>query len=106
MWKMASPALKAKLKESLSMKGKWDSARRELQQEVADLQRSNADQDRIRKNLGETPAEVEVYNTHLKQLDAQEKEVDALTAKQKKLMTDEFEARKKVNSYLANLSVQ
>jgi chromosome segregation ATPase len=100
----ASTALKNKLKEALSIKGEWDTARRELQQIVADLQRLNADQDRIRKNLRETPAEAEVYKTYLKKLDAQEKEIDALTARQKKLMTEEFEARKKYDAYLGNLS--
>ena len=100
----ASPALKNKLKEALSIKGEWDTARRELQQIVADLQRLNQDQDRIRKNLRETPAEAEVYKTYLKKLDAQEKEIDALTARQKKLMGEEFEARKKFDQYLANLS--
>jgi hypothetical protein len=102
--KEVSPALKAKLKEALSIKGEWDSARRELQQVQADLQRLNADQDRIRKNLRETPAEAEVYKTYLKKLNDQETEIDSLTTKQKKLMTEEFEARKKVDNYLANLS--
>ena len=74
-----APALKTKLKEALSIKGEWDAARRELQQVVADLQRLNADQDRIRKNLRETPAEAEVYETYLKKLNDQEKEIDALT---------------------------
>jgi len=32
----------------------------------ADLARLNADQDRIRKNLGETPREADVYQTYLK----------------------------------------
>ena len=41
---------------------------RELAQVVADLQRLNADQDRIRKNLRETPKEAEVYETYLKKL--------------------------------------
>ena len=75
----ASPALKQKLKEALTIKGEWDAARRELQQVVADLQRLNADQDRIRKNLRETPKEAEVYKTYLKKLSDQEKEIDALT---------------------------
>jgi hypothetical protein len=69
-----------------------------------DLQRLNQDQDRIRKNLRETPAEAEVYKTYLKKLNDQEKEIDALTVKQKKLMSEEFEARKKVDQYLANLT--
>ena len=34
----------------------------------------------------------------------QEKEIDTLTTKQKKLMTDEFAARKKYEDYLANIS--
>jgi predicted nucleic acid-binding Zn-ribbon protein len=88
----------------LTIKGEWDSSRRELQQIVTDLQRLNADQDRIRKNLRETPKEAEVYTTYLKKLNEQEKEIDALTAKQKSLMTDEFESRKKYDHYLANIS--
>jgi predicted nucleic acid-binding Zn-ribbon protein len=71
---------------------------------VADLQRLNADQDRIRKNLRETPPEAEVYKTYLKKLNDQEKEIDGLTAKQKELMAKEFEARKRYEDYLANLS--
>ena len=88
----------------MKIKGEWDTARRDLQQIVTDLQRLNADQDRIRKNLRETPKEAEVYATYLKKLNDQEKEIDALTAKQKSLMTDEFESRKKYDHYLANIS--
>ena len=100
----ASPALKQKLTEALTIKAGWDTQVRELAQVVADLQRLNADQDRIRKNLANTPKEAEVYQTYLKKLSDQEKEIDALTAKQKKLMTDEFTARKKFEDYLANIS--
>lgn len=100
----ASPGLKAKLAEALRIKGEWDVARRDLQQVNADLQRLNQDQERIRKNLRETPREAEVYQTYLKKLSDQEKEIDGLTAKQKKLMDGEFAARKKYEDYLANLS--
>ncbi len=100
----ASPALKAKLTEALTIKGVWDNSLRELNQIVADLQRLNLDQDRIRKNLASTPKEAEVYQTYLKKLSDQEKEIDALTAKQKKLMGEEFTAKKKFEDYLANLS--
>jgi hypothetical protein len=100
----ASPALKEQLKKALEVKGGWDVARRELAQVVADLQRLNVDQDRIRKNLRETPKEAEVYATYLKKLSDQEKEIDALTAKQKKLMDDEFNTRKKYDDFLANIS--
>jgi len=71
---------------------------------VADLQRLNQDQDRIRKNLRETPKEAEVYETYLKKLSAQEKEIDALTAKQKKLMEEEFTTRKKFDDYLVGIT--
>ena len=42
--------------------------------------------------------------TRLKKLAAQEKEIDALTARQKALMTDEFQARKKYEDYLTTIS--
>jgi hypothetical protein len=100
----ASPALKEQLKKALEVKATWDTARRELAQVVADLQRLNVDQDRIRKNLRETPKEAEVYATYLKKLSDQEKEIDALTGKQKKLMDDEFNTRKKYDDFLANIS--
>ena len=100
----ASPALKQKLTQALAIKGEWDAARRELAQVVADLQRLNADQDRIRKNLRETPKEAEVYATYLKKLSDQEKEIDALTTMQKKLMDDEFKTRKRYDDYLAGIT--
>jgi hypothetical protein len=100
----ASPALKEQLKKALEVKADWDTARRDLAQVVADLQRLHTDQDRIRKNLRETPKEAEVYATYLKKLSDQEKEIDALTAKQKKLMDDEFNTRKKYDDFLANIS--
>jgi hypothetical protein len=100
----ASPALKERLKEALKTKGAWDALVRELAQVNADLQRLNQDQDRIRKNLRETPPDADVYKTYLKKLSDQEKEVDALTARQKALMGDEFKARKTYEDYLANIS--
>jgi len=99
-----SPALRAKLQEAQTIKGAWDNAQRELQQVVADLGRLNQDQDRIRRNLANTPKEAEVYQTYLKKLSDQEKEIDGLTAKQKKLMSDEFAARKRFEDYLAAIS--
>jgi hypothetical protein len=100
----ATPALKQRLADALRLKGAWDGHRRELAQVVADLNRLNADQDRIRKNLRETPKEADVYQTYLKKLSDQEKEIDGLTGKQKKLMGDEFEAKKAYENYLANLT--
>ena len=99
-----SPELKKQLQQALSLKGAWDGQRRELQQVAADLQRINQDQDRIRKNLRETPKEAPVYETYLKKLSDQEKELDTLTAKQKELMKAEFEAKKSYEDFLARLS--
>src|SRR5262249_28809180 len=96
----ASPALKEKLREALKIKNDWDTASRELQQIASDLQRLNVDQDRIRKNLRETPKEADVYKSYLKKLNDQEKEIDALTAKLKSLMTDEYQSRKKYDTFL------
>jgi hypothetical protein len=96
----ASPALKAKLTQALAIKAKWDAARRDLLQVQADLQRITADQDRIRKNLKETPKEAPVYETYLKKLSDQEKEIDLLTAKQKQLQTDDSATRKAYEDFL------
>ena len=90
--------------QGVLLKGQWDAALRELNQVSADLARLNADQDRIRKNLRETPKDAEVYDTYLKKLSAQEKEIDSLTAKQKKLMADEFAAKKAFENYLSTLT--
>jgi len=92
------------LGEALKRKGAWDAARRELAQVQADLARINADQDRIRKNLRETPEKAEVYQKYLTKLSEQEKELDALTATQKALMADEFQAKKAFENYLTGLS--
>jgi hypothetical protein len=100
----ASAGLKAKLQEALTIKGRWDEVRRELQQVVADLQRLHQDQDRIRKNLRDTPRDAEVYEVYLKKLSSQEKEIDGLTERQKKLMDEEFKARKKYEDFLSNIS--
>jgi hypothetical protein len=100
----ASPALKEKLKEALAVKAKWDAALRELHQVQADLARLSQDQDRIRKNLANTPKEADVYKTYLKKLSDQEKEIDGLTTRQKQLMGDEFAAKKAFEDYLANLT--
>ena len=100
----SSPTLKDKLKAALTIKGTWDGAQRDLREVAADIARITADQTRIRNNLRETPKEAEVYGEYLKKLSAQEKEMDALTVKQKKLMVEEFKARKAYEDYLGNLS--
>lgn len=98
--KESTPALKKALTDALALKSKWDNTRRELNQVNADLQRITQDQDRIRKNLRETPKEAEVYGEYLKKLSSQEKELDKLTETQKKLMAEEFGAKKKYEDFL------
>ena len=88
---------------SLAIKGEWDMSLRELNQIATDLQRLSLDQDRIRKNLRDTPKEAEVYATYLEKLSKQEKEIDVLTTSQKKLMGEEFTSRKKYEDYLVNI---
>jgi len=100
----APAELKQKLAEALKMKGAWDAHRQELAHFVADLNRLHADQDRIRKNLANTPREADVYQVYLKKLSDQEKEIDTLTAKQKQTMAAEFAAKKSYEDYLANLT--
>jgi hypothetical protein len=101
--KEASPKLKEQLGEALKKKGVWDGVRRDLAQVVTDVTRITADQDRIRKNLRETPEAAEVYKKYLKKLDDQEKELDGLTDKQKQLMADEVAARKGYEEFLATV---
>ncbi len=99
-----SPALKAKLKEALTVKAKWDAVRTNLQQVSAALQAITVDQDRIRKNLKETPKEAPVFDTWLKKLSDQEKEIDSLTAKQKQLLADEATTRQAYEAFLGNIT--
>ena len=99
----ASKELKTKLADALKMKAQWDNLTRELNQVRADVQRIAADQDRIRKNLRDTPKEADVYQVYLTKLSVQEKELDALTAKEKKLMADEFSAKKGYEDFLSGI---
>ncbi len=100
----ATPGLKAKLTEALTLKAAWDGQVRDLAQVKADLARVGTDQDRIRKNLAATPREAEVYQTYLTRLATQEREIDGLTARERTLMAAEFTARKAFEDYLANLT--
>ncbi|MBN9520261.1 DUF4139 domain-containing protein, partial [bacterium] len=100
----ATPALKQKLAEALKFKAAWDGPVRELAQVKADLARLGTDQDRIRKNLAATPREAEVYQTYLRRLAEQEREIDGLTARERTLAAAEFAARKAFEDFLANLT--
>ena len=45
-----------------------------------------------------------MYQTYLRRLAEQEREIDGLTAREKELMASEFAARKTFEDFLANLS--
>jgi hypothetical protein len=101
----SKPVMEA-LKKSQDMKFKMGETQRELalaRQQLTDIER---DQTRIRANLKDTPSSAEAYKKYLAKLDAQEGEIDKLTAKIKELQEAENKQRKEFESYLANLSVE
>jgi hypothetical protein len=101
----SKPVVEA-LKKSQEMKFKMGETQRELahaRQQLTDIER---DQTRIRANLKDTPATAAAYKKYLEKLDAQEGEIDKLTAKIKELQEAENQQRKGYESYLANLSVE
>jgi hypothetical protein len=104
--KEASPALKAKLQEALSVKSKWDRARQDIQAVNARVQAITVDQKRLRDNLRETPKESPLFQRYLKTLEEQEKEMDDLSAKLKTLQGDEAKTRAAYDDFLANLSAE
>jgi hypothetical protein len=103
---VTSKAAKEALEKALTMKGKADGAKQDLEhanQQLADIER---DQTRIRANLKETPPEAEAYKKYLAKLNQQETEIDQLRDKIKKLRDDELAQRKAYETFLANLDVE
>jgi hypothetical protein len=103
---VTKPEVIAALKKSQDLKFKMGETQRELglaRQQLADIER---DQTRIRANLKDTPATAAAYKKYLEKLDAQEGEIDKLTAKVKELQESENQQRKEYENYLANLSVE
>jgi hypothetical protein len=101
----SKPVVEA-LKKSQEMKFKMGETQRELahaRQQLTDIER---DQTRIRANLKDTPSSAAAYKKYLEKLDAQEGEIDKLSAKIKELQEAENQQRKGYESYLANLSVE
>jgi hypothetical protein len=94
------------LKKSQDMKIKMGDTQRELahaRQQLTDIER---DQTRIRANLKDTPATAAAYKKYLEKLDAQEGEIDKLTAKIKELQESENQQKKEYDGYLAGLNVE
>jgi hypothetical protein len=101
----SKPVIEA-LKKSQDMKFKMGETQRELahaRQQLTDIER---DQTRIRANLRDTPSSAAAYKKYLEKLDAQEGEIDKLTARIKELQEAENQQRKGYENYLANLSVE
>jgi hypothetical protein len=104
--KEAPDSLKAKLNEAMKVKGVWDSVRQDIQAAGTRIQTITADQKRLRENMRELPKESKLFEQYLKTLEDQEKEMEDLQTKLKKLHGDEAAAKKAYDDYLANLSVE
>ncbi|WP_020471217.1 hypothetical protein [Zavarzinella formosa] len=102
----ASESLKKQLQEALKMKAGWDTLRQEIQNADRRIQTITADQKRLRDNLRETPKESPLFQRYLTTLENQEKEMDELQAKLKKLHADEATTRTGYDKYLASLSAE
>jgi len=100
----ASESLKAKLREAASLKQKVAELAQQVQQIQAELNQITQDQDRIRKNLRETPREAPVYEIYLKKLSDQEQQIDRSTARLKELNTLQASAQAAYEKFLLNFN--
>jgi hypothetical protein len=103
---VTDPKVITAIKKSQDLKWKISETQRELalaNQKLTDLER---DQTRIRANLKETPEGAAAYKKYLAKLDAQEGEIDKLSAKIKELRDAESTQKKDYDSYLANLTIE
>ena len=98
-----SPELKKKLEEASKLQAQVQAKQQELTNVNNEVNRITQDQNRIRQNLANTPREAEVYKTYLSKLSAQEKELDALTERQKALAGEIAAAQKAFNDYVMGL---
>jgi hypothetical protein len=104
--KEAPQGLKDKLREALKLKGGWDTVRQDIATANTRIQTITADQKRLRDNMRELPRDSDLFKRYLKTLEEQEKEMDDLHVKLKKLHADEAATRSGYESFLANLSVE
>ncbi|MEZ6142954.1 MAG: DUF4139 domain-containing protein [Zavarzinella sp.] len=102
----APEALKIKLKDAMSMKATWDMLRQDISVTQRRIDTITRDQDRLRKNLRETPQESKLYKDYLKTLEDQEAEMKKLHEDLKGLQAKEATSRKSLDSYLANLTAE
>jgi hypothetical protein len=103
---VVSDAVKKALTKAMELKGKRDLTAQDLtlaQQQLGDIER---DQDRLRKNLKETPPQSEAYKKYLAKLDAQEGDIDKLTARIKELRTTHLQQSKDYDAFLNSLDLE
>jgi hypothetical protein len=103
---VVSDAVKKALGKAMELKGKRDLTAQDLnlaQQQLGDIER---DQDRLRKNLKETPPQSEAYKKYLAKLDAQEGDIDKLTARIKELRTTHLQQSKDYDAFLISLDLE
>jgi hypothetical protein len=103
---VVSDAVKKALTKAMELKGKRDLTAQDLglaQQQLGDIER---DQDRLRKNLKETPPQSEAYKKYLAKLDAQEGDIDKLTARIKELRTAHLQQSKDYDAFLNSLDLE
>jgi hypothetical protein len=103
---VVSDAVKKALAKAMELKGKRDLTAQDLnlaQQQLGDYER---DQDRLRKNLKETPPQSEAYKKYLAKLDAQEGDIDKLTARIKELRTTHLRQAKDYDAFLISLDLE
>ena len=98
--------LKKQLQEALKIKAGWDTLRQEIANADRRIQTITADQKRLRENLRETPKESPLFTRYLTTLENQEKEMDELQLKLKKLQGEEATSRAGYDKFLANLSTE
>jgi hypothetical protein len=102
---VVSDAVKKALARAMELKGKRDLTAQDLNlaQQLGDIER---DQDRLRKNLKETPPQSEAYKKYLAKLDAQEGDIDKLTARIKELRTTHLNQSKDYDAFLNSLDLE
>src|SRR5262245_49322035 len=103
---VTSAAVKKALEQALGLRGKLATTQRELQQLERQLKVITDDQERLRKNLREMPAEAAAYKRYLKKFDEQETQIEDFQKKIKSYQDEEHAQRKDLDQFLANLTVE
>src|SRR5262249_20124575 len=103
---VTSPKVRDALHKALGLRGKVAATQREGQRVDAELKEITQDQDRLRRNLREVPADSDVHKRYLKKLDQQETRIEKLQAQLKELRDGAHAQQKEYDAFLANLSVE